>query len=298
MFKEGVYTVLVTPFNKEGIISYNSLDNLVNNQINKGVKGIITMGTTSESPTINYGEKVELIKYLWNKYNESINIIIGIGGNNTQEVIDFGRFCSDYCHAYMVTAPHYNKPSQEGIYTHFNTIANADIIKEKDIMMYNIPSRCGVNMDPEIISKLYNTCPNIVAIKEASGSISQTQEILNLCDINIFSGDDALVVPLMSCGAKGVISVTSNLIPNYMVRIVNNCLNNNFNEAMQLNSKIHTLLKLLFIETNPVPLKYLLNRLEIIEEATVRLPLVKINKTNISLKLNQKIGLINELNRI
>ena len=233
MFEKGVYTVLVTPY-ENNKISYNCLDRLVERQINKGVEGIISLGTTSESPTISIEEKKELVKYLWDKYNKSINIIIGISGNDTYSTLEFGQFCSDYCHGMMVTVPNYNKPSQEGIFSHFSTIANADKIINKPLMLYNIPSRCCVNMEADTIIALYHSCKNIVAIKEASGSIEQTIKLKQNCDISIFSGDDALVIPLMSVGAVGVISVASNLIPEYIVDIVNLCNNNNFDIAKKI----------------------------------------------------------------
>ena len=295
MFEEGVYTVLVTPFNEDGNISYSCLDELVLRQMNKGVQGIITIGTTSESPTISLEEKKNMIKYIWNKYNGQIDIIIGIGGNNTKEVINFGQYCADYSDGLMVTVPYYNKPSQNGIFEHFFQIANANKINTKPIMLYNIPSRCGVNMNPDTIINLVNICNNIVAIKEASGSIDQALQIKLGCNIKIFSGDDALLLPLMSIGAVGVISVASNLLPEYFVNMVNLCNNNNFDEARYKYSKVHNLIKALFIDTNPVPLKYLLEKINVIKNSTVRLPLVSIDNEEHLIILNEQIDVINNI---
>ncbi|VVU95616.1 Dihydrodipicolinate synthetase family [seawater metagenome] len=296
MFEEGIYTVLVTPFTIKDEISYDCLSSLIERQIDTGVRGIITMGTTSESPTITLEEKKKVIEYIWNNYNGKIEIIVGIGGNNTKQVIEFGQYCSKYADGFMVTVPNYNKPSQNGIFEHFFKIANSHEIKNKPIILYNIPSRCGVNMLPETIINLRKTCNNIIAIKEASGSIEQTIQIKMGCDINIFSGDDALLLPLMSVGAVGVISVTSNLIPEYLVSIVNLCLENKFLEGRDQYLKIHNLIKSLFSDTNPIPLKYLLEKLNIIQNSNVRLPLLKIESNDIQQTLNSMLTIINSIN--
>lgn len=284
IFNSGVYTVLVTPF-VDDKISYNDINNLVNRQINTGVKGIIILGTTSESPTISVKEKKELVEHIWNNYNNLINIIVGIGGNNTKEVIQFGRFCVNKCHGFMVTVPYYNKPTQEGIFEHFFHISHDNELRKKEIIMYNIPSRCGVNMEPDTIINIYNSCKNVVAIKEASGSLDQIGQIKNGCNINIFSGDDMCVLPIMSLGGIGVISVVSNLIPEYIVNIVNLCNNNNFVKARNMYYKCHDLIKSLFIVSNPIPLKYLLYKNNIISSQNVRLPLTVINNNIIIQKL-------------
>ena len=292
MFNEGVFTVIVTPFDDNENISYDCLDNLINRQINTGVKGIIILGTTSEACTITYDEKIKLINYIWNKYNNNIKIAIGIGGNNTNEVIEFGKKCANRCHGFMLTVPYYNKPNQSGIFKHFFKITNSDLIKDKACMLYNIPSRCGVNMESSTVINLRKTCKNITAIKEASGNMDQIFDIINNSDINVFSGDDASIIPLMSIGAKGVISVVSNLIPEYIVSIFNSCLNNDFLNAKDKYKVIHNIIKNLFIDTNPIPLKYLLKKVNLIKTDNVRLPLIKITDENIEELLNKQLQII------
>jgi len=279
VFLEGVYTVVVTPFDDEDNINYFDLSRLINNQINTGVQGIILLGTTSESSTISENEKYEIVDFVWNNFKNKINIIIGIGGNNTKHVIDFGRLCYNKCNGFMVTVPYYNKPSQEGLFEHFFTIANDDILKNKEMMLYNIPSRCGINLNYEVIAQLFNTCNNIVAIKEASGSLEQIRKIKSSCNIKIYSGDDLNILPIMSIGGIGVISVASNLIPKIITNIVNLCSNNNFNEAQPLFYKYSNLIESLFIVSNPIPIKYLLFKNNIINNQNVRLPLIKISNT-------------------
>ena len=295
MFKEGVYTVIVTPFDENDKISYECLDNLVNRQVNTGVDGIILLGTTSEACTISYNEKQILVNYIWNKYNDKIKIIIGIGGNNTNEVINFGKECINICDGFMLTVPYYNKPNQNGIFQHFFKIANSDLIKNKPCMLYNIPSRCGVNMEASTVINLSKTCKNIVAIKEASGNIDQIIKIIQNSEITVFSGDDASILPLMSIGVKGVISVVSNLIPEYIVSIVNSCKNNDFVNGKEKYMVIHNLIKSLFIETNPIPIKYFLNKINLIKTQNVRLPLMKINNSVTEKELNNNIQIIEYL---
>jgi 4-hydroxy-tetrahydrodipicolinate synthase len=290
VFLGGVYTVVVTPFDDENNINYFDLSRLINNQINTGVQGIILLGTTSESSTISENEKYDIVDFVWNNFKNKINIVIGIGGNNTQNVIDFGRLCYNKCNGFMVTVPYYNKPSQEGLFEHFFTIANDDILKNKEMMLYNIPSRCGVNLDYTIIAQLYNTCNNIVAIKEASGSLEQIRKIKSLCNIKIYSGDDLNILPIMSIGGIGVISVASNLIPKIITNIVNLCSNNNFNEAQTIFYKYCDLIESLFIVSNPIPIKYLLFKNNIINNQNVRLPLIKISNTKTLEILNAYVG--------
>ena len=285
---EGVYTVLVTPFDINNNIDYQDIDKLILNQINTGVKGIILLGTTSESPTINANEKEEIVKYVWSKYNNKIRIIVGIGGNNTMETIEFGKICQDKCDGFMVTVPNYNKPTQDGIFEHFVEIAIS--LKSKPIMLYNIPSRCGVNMEPNTIIDLCKTCENIKAIKEASGSLEQIRKIKQKCSIKIYSGDDVNVIPIMSLGAVGLISVASNLIPTALCNIVDNCLKNNYDSALQSFYNYYDFMNALFVVSNPIPLKYLLFKNNVIKNSNVRLPLTKISDVKIIKMLNQYVS--------
>ena len=296
--KKGVYTVLVTPFKPDGTIDYESYQNLLNKQVESDITGIVLLGTTSESPTLGFNEEKNLIimTHTFIKDNSSnLDIIIGVGGNNTIKTLEFALFCKNYCDGLMVTTPNYNKPGQDGIYEHFKLIANNAEICNKPILMYNIPSRCGVNIEPKTVAKIFNNCKNVVAIKEASGSISQAIDIKNLCDIDIFSGDDSLIIPIISIGGKGVISVASNIIPDIISKLVKKCLNNDFEQARNIYYNFHNFIKMLFIKTNPVPIKEILFQNNIIACQNVRLPLVTIKEIYIKedLKIVYKEALLN-----
>jgi 4-hydroxy-tetrahydrodipicolinate synthase len=288
-FNAGVYTVIPTFF-KNSEVDFEQLEKSINYQINNNVKNIILLGTTSETPTLSNSEQELIVKTSWEKFKGKINIIIGIGTNNTKTTLENAFKFRDYCDAFMVTTPYYNKPSQEGIYQHFSTIAQ--LIEDKPIMLYNIPSRTGVSIDPEIVANLYNSFDNIKAIKEASGIIQYSLEIKNLCDIVILSGDDALTLPLMSIGAFGVVSVASNIIPMQMVRLVDLVINNKITNSIAMNKKLYPLFKSLFVDTNPVPLKYLMVKLGLASDESVRLPLVKIQ----SLEIKQQLDYIVNIN--
>jgi len=275
MFRDGVYTVLVTPFKEDGDVDYDSYRALIENQIDRceDVRGFVLLGTTSESPTLTHAEKRDIVRFTFENVQHRRDIIVGVGGNNTMATLEFAKYCGEYSTALMVTVPNYNKPTQEGIYQHFCKICQDTKISNKPVIMYNIPSRCGVNMLPETVARIANDCPNVRAIKEASGSIDQAMRIKELCNIKIFSGDDALILPIMSIGGSGVISVASNVIPNEICKIVDYCLDNNFVEARNKYYSVSKLLKTLFSETNPIPVKYLLHKMELITSDTMRLPL-------------------------
>lgn len=275
--EEGVYTVLVTPFNSDNQIDFESYDKLLNKILSSNIEGVVVLGTTSEGPTLNYNEKILLIKSVWKKFNGKKKIVIGIGGNDTLETLEFAKLIKDYCDYMMVTVPYYNKPSQEGIIKHFEIISQNEDLISKKMILYNIPSRCGVNMNPETISHVYNTCENIVAIKEASGSLNQVMDIKRRCNIQIFSGDDSLLLPTLSIGGCGVISVIGNILPNEIHNIYSLYRDGFIKESQQLFYKMYDLMKGMFIDTNPVPVKSLLNYIKIFNTAIPRLPLLKLS---------------------
>ena len=289
-FKPGVYTVIPTFF-RESDVDIDQLINAITNQIANGIKNIVLLGTTSEISTLTNEEQENIVQTVWENFNGQINIIVGIGGNNTKTTLENAFKFRAFCDAFMVTVPYYNKPSQEGIYQHFATIAQ--LLEDKSIIMYNIPSRCGVSMTPEVIANLYNSFNNIKAIKEATCSIQQSLDIMNLCDIMILSGDDSLTLPLMSIGGRGVVSVASNLIPKLMLKLVELYLNNNLDLATNLNNKLYPLFKSLFLDTNPVPLKYLVHKIGLAEDPSVRLPLVGIQSKEVCEKLDSIVKIIN-----
>ena len=280
--KNGVYVALVTPFNKNNTICWSSLEKLINFHIEKNTTGLVLLGTTGEAPTLTYTEKTDIIDFVYKKADKKIDIVVGVGGNNTEEVKQLAIYCQNkgVADSLMVTVPNYNKPTQEGIYQHFKQIA--DYVK-LPIMMYNIPSRCGVNMTPETVEQIYGDCDNVVAIKEASGSLEQAIKIKSLCDINIFSGDDSLILPILAIGGVGVISVASNILPWEISHIVSE-FNNNIELSRKLYFKFHNFIKALFVTTNPVPVKYLLSKIDLINNDIVRLPLVKDNDLEVKMK--------------
>jgi 4-hydroxy-tetrahydrodipicolinate synthase len=268
-FKPGVYVALVTPFENEDNIDYTALKNLLDFHNEKKTMGVVLLGTTGESPTLSMDEKKELVKFV--KQNKgNLDLVVGVGGNNTREVIAFTKYCNDYADSLMVTVPNYNKPMQDGIFQHFSKISESTLLP---IMMYNIPSRCGVNMTYETIVKLYHYSKNIVAIKEASGDLGQIQDIMNNCDIDIFAGDDSQLVPVMALGGKGVVSVYANINPTPVLTVFNSCLWNQFETARTEYFKYHNKVKELFVKTNPIPVKEMMAEQGMINNY-LRLPLM------------------------
>ena len=268
-FKPGVYVALITPFQKNEDIDYDALRKLIEFQNENGTTGIVLLGTTGESPTLSTDEKKDLVKFV-SQTKGDLDLIVGVGGNNTREVIEFTKYCNPYADGLMVTVPSYNKPMQEGIYQHFVKISEST---ELPIMMYNIPSRCGVNMNFLTTVKLYKNCENIVAIKEASGDLGQIQDIMKNCDIDIFAGDDSQLVPVMSLGGKGVVSVYANIEPEPVLKTFNYCLNNEYHNGRDEYFKYHNEIIKLFVETNPIPTKKILASKGLIEKV-FRLPLM------------------------
>jgi len=280
-FNNGVYTVLMTPFNEDGTIDYDSYNKLINTQIYSEITGVVVLGTTSESPTLNEEEKMSLVQFVHERVKTTDKkIVVGIGGNNTFETIKFGREVADYCDYMMVTVPHYNKPSQEGIYQHFTEICSNETISTKPIILYNIPSRTGVNMLPETVKRVWETNSNVCAIKEASGSINQVMEILSICNIKVFSGDDSMTIPVMSVGGSGTISVVGNICPNNIKLVWEKCQNNKYDDARNVYKNMSALVKVLFIESNPTPGKIFLNMMNIFKTSRVRLPLTQVSNEN------------------
>lgn len=274
-FPSGVHTVLVTPFNVDGSINYEDLGRHVDQQIENEVAGIVLLGTTSEAPTISREEKEIMVPFIFNRVRmagSSIFITVGVGGQDTLATLNFAKFCLTYCDALMVTVPNYNKPNQRGIYHHFKAIA--DGVSGKPIMMYNIQSRTGVNMETSTLTSLFNDCINIVAVKEASGNLNQVQDVINSCDIKVFSGDDALTIPIMASGGVGVVSVASSVIPQHIVAVVQRCLDGDFSEARRLHYVVRELIQYLFIDTNPTPVKQLMFMNQTFRTNMMRLPLV------------------------
>lgn len=271
-----VITVIPTFFNTDGTIDYLSIKKHIQYQISKGIETIVILGTTSEAPTLSVDERVNVAKFVFENYTNSVTIIVGLGGNNTFEMIDELKMIEPYCDSFMISQPSYNKPSQEGIYQHFKKLIEST---NKDIIIYNIPSRCGVNIEPTTLQRITNISERVVAVKEASGSIEQMMTVRELCPhLKLYSGDDALVLPALSIGGYGVISVVSNIIPHYMISMCKEFIDGNMLSAQNFFYRIKPLIKYCFVESNPVPLKYMLSIISNKESlASVRLPLVELS---------------------
>ena len=269
---QGVYTALITPFTN-GDIDYAKLRELVELQIAGGVDGIVPVGTTGESPTLTFSEHQKLIDEVIKTANKRCTIIAGTGANSTAEAIELTKHAKAAgADGSLQVTPYYNKPTQEGLYRHFSTIADASGIP---IVLYNVPGRSGVPIAVDTVARLSKN-ENIVAIKEAAGSAERVSQLLDVCDITVVSGDDALTLPMMSVGAKGVISVASNIIPAEMKAMVDAFAAGNTQKALELHLKYYCLFRDEFIETNPLPIKTAMVMAGIINEE-FRLPLCEIS---------------------
>jgi 4-hydroxy-tetrahydrodipicolinate synthase len=266
----GIGVALITPFNESKSIDFDSLINLVN-YIKNHIKYLVILGTTSEISTLNPSEKKEIINVI--KTITNIPLVIGVGGNNTLDVIKQIKEIKE-CKTILSVCPYYNKPSQEGIYQHFRTISkNTD----KNIIIYNVPSRTGVNIEPETVINLAKKYRNIIAIKEASGDILQIYNLIKNKPKNfqVISGDDNLVLPIILGGGSGVISVIAQAAPNTFAYMLKMLKKNNIKEAYKIYYKISTMINLIFKEGNPVGIKLLMNQINNTYKPYVRLPLYK-----------------------
>lgn len=280
-----VLTAIVTPFTEDNKIDYDSLIELIRFQLLNNC-GIVLFGTTGECPNIEYGERICIYNLIMKHFNNDLDkFVIGVGGNNTEECINNINTASNIgFKTFMLTVPYYNKPTQSGLIAHFTYICN--IYSKYNFMLYNVPSRCGVNMLPSTVLNIYKSNLNIIAIKEASGDLSQMIMIRRLCpELKLYCGDDALVVPSMSIGSYGLISVVSNYCPKLINLIISRCTENNYSSAFELYSELDDIIKILFSETNPSPIKYLLKSEGLINCDNVRLPLVKMESVENKQKL-------------
>lgn len=271
MLIQGAYTALVTPFQR-GEVDYDRFRLQVEFQIEQGIDGIVPVGTTGESPTLDHNEHQRVIETAVETAAGRVKVVAGTGSNATSEALDLTRHAAAVgADAALMVNPYYNKPTQEGLYRHFMTVADA---VDLPIVLYNIPGRTGITMSAATVARLYKH-PNIVAIKEATGSLDMASEIASLCDITILSGDDSLTLPLMSIGGKGVISVLSNIIPSKVTSLVHAGLKGDFADAARLHHQLFPLFKVMFVETNPIPIKTAM-RLMGRDSGEVRLPLCEL----------------------
>lgn len=254
---KGCGTAIATPFDEKGV-NLEEFGKLIEFQIEQGVDSLIVCGTTGESATMSEEERKTTIDYAIKKVNKRIPVIIGTGGNNTKSAIEMSKYAqSAGADAILVVTPYYNKTTQEGLIAHYEAIANEVTLP---IVLYNVPSRTGVNIAPQTCYEL-SKIPNIVAIKEASGNISQVAQIAALCkdNLHIYSGNDDQIIPLLSLGGLGVISVLSNIAPKYTHDMVQNYLDGNVDKACKMQLDCLDLVNSLFCEVNPIPVKEALN---------------------------------------
>ena len=282
---EGVFPAIVTPF-KNNSVDYEGLKKNIDFLIENGVSGIVTVGTTGESPTLSYEEHNKVVEKTVEFVDGRVKVIAGTGSNSTREAIELSKFARDVgADALLLVAPYYNKPTQEGLKRHFVKVAET---VDLPIVLYNIPSRTGVDIAPETVKFLYEECSNIVAIKEANPNLSRVSEIISICDIDVLSGNDELTLPIIALGGKGVISVLSNILPREFVDMVNYALEGNFSKAREIHYKLYNLMKLMTVETNPIPIKTAMNMLGM-PAGELRLPLCEMSQEN-RLKLKKALA--------
>ena len=274
----GTYTAIVTPF-RNGKLDEAALERLIRAQVRAGVDGIVPVGTTGESPTLDYEEHVQMIERSVKLARGWIKVLAGTGANSTSEAIYLTRHAEKAgADGSLQVAPYYNKPTQEGLFQHFRAIARATRLP---IVLYSIPGRCGIEIGVDTVKRLAQACKNIVGIKEAGGSADRVSQLRAALGprFEILSGDDSLTLPFMAVGAQGVISVVSNVIPRQVAQMVKAYAAGKTGAALKLHQKYYPLFKDLFIETNPVPVKAALAMLGQIEEE-YRLPLVPLSAKN------------------
>lgn len=279
---QGAFTAMITPF-RDGQVDFDRLTEHVQFQVEKGIDGLVPVGTTGESPTLSHEEHRKVIEHVVieaRKAGEAagrkVPVIAGTGSNSTQEAMELTKHAKDVgANGALMVNPYYNKPGQEGLYRHFMAVADAVDIP---IVLYNIPGRTNVTMEPATVARLAKH-PNIDTIKEATGSMDMASEISTLCDIHILSGDDTLTLPLMALGGRGVISVISNLLPDRVKALVDVAKAGKFAVAQQLHKAMYPLCKAMFSETNPIPIKAAMAMVGR-DSGELRLPLTEIASDN------------------
>jgi len=278
MFK-GSLVAIVTPF-KNGRVDEKKLRELVEFQITNGSSGIVPCGTTGESPTLSTQEHERVIEIVIEAVAKRVPVIAGTGSNSTQEAIELSVHAEKAgANGLLLVSPYYNKPPQEGLYLHFKAIAKAVKVP---IILYNIASRTGINIEPQTMARLANDCKNIIGVKEASGNLDQMSRIKAICGENfdLISGDDSLTLPLLAIGGVGVISVVANIVPRDTAEMVAAFLKQDLKKAEALHYKLLPLIKAMFIETNPIPVKTAMGLMGLCQPE-LRLPLSPISEENL-----------------
>lgn len=275
----GTLTALITPF-RRGAVAFADVRKLVEYQIKGGIDGLVPVGTTGESPTLSHEEHMEVVRAVIAAARGRVPVVAGTGSNSTQEAVELTRQAhAAGADAMLQVAPYYNKPSPEGLFRHFSAIAEAT---DRPIILYSIPSRCGVEIGVPVVERLRAKYPHVRWIKEAGGSVDRVDLLKRAlgADITVLSGDDQLTLPFIAAGAEGVISVASNYLVKDVVRLVRVARDNDLAAATKLHRKLYPIFKACFIEPNPVPIKAALARAGIIGSAEVRLPLCEMGAAN------------------
>lgn len=269
-------TAMITPFTEDNQIDWNHLSGIIEHLIDTGTDSIVVVGTTGESPTLTHQEKIDLYRFTVDQVAGRVKVIAGTGGNNTAQSIELSKE-AEKCgvDGLLLVVPFYNKPSQEGLYQHFSAIAKETKLP---IMLYNIPGRTGINMSIDTMEQL-SKIENIVAIKESSGDIEQITQVISAVKENavVYSGDDSLLLPVLSVGGAGIVSVASHIVGTQMKELIEAYQNGNPKRAAEINQQLYPVFKGLFITSNPVPLKYVLSQKNFCKP-NVRLPLVEMNE--------------------
>ncbi len=275
----GAITALVTPF-RNGKVAYDDLRKLVDFQIKSGIDGLVPVGTTGESPTVTHEENIDVVRAVIEGARGRVPVIAGTGSNSTREAIDLTRLAhAAGADGMLIVAPYYNKPGPEGMYRHFAALAETT---DRPIILYSIPSRCGVEISVPVVVRLRAKYPHVRWIKEAGGSVDRVDQLKTALgsDLTVLSGDDALTLPFMAAGAEGVISVASNLYAKAVGTLVHLAQANDFAAATKLHRKLYPVFRALFIEPNPVPIKAALAEAGLISSPEVRLPLSEMSRAN------------------
>ncbi len=273
MFK-GVGTALITPFRDDLSVDLDSIKKIVRNQLENKIDALIVLGTTGESPVINYDERRKLISAVAEEASGKVPVIVGTGSNDTKKVIENNKQAEDLkADGVLIVNPYYNKGTQESLLEHFKIISEKSKLP---IILYNVPSRTGMNILPETVIKIHNECKNVVAVKEASGDISQIAKLISLKpdSLSVLSGNDDQTLAIMALGGDGVISVFSNPYPAEMKQVADALLNKILPEAQKYNNKYLSMMNALFVETSPAPVKYVMSKLGFCNN-NLRLPLIK-----------------------
>ena len=276
---QGIYTALVTPF-VDGKIDFASLKNLIERQCASGVHGLVLAEITGENPTLSDEERKELLSFVVETVGGRLQLLMTVDANDTRRALEqITAYETLGADGFLAVTPFYNQPTQAGLYLHFEALAKAT---DKPICLYSSPFRCGVEIAPETVRRLRENHKNIVAIQENGSSCNRVAQLVkeNDADFRVLTGEDVMMLPFFSLGAKGLVSVAANLIPEEIVRLYRFVSDNNFEAAADLHRRYYALFRALTIETNPVPIKYLLQRRGLIKSAEVRLPLCLLSEKN------------------